>query len=404
MQKEIRVLHSVAGPLTGSILVSPIALRQSELGYKVEFASSSGEHLDKLNALGFPVHIIPISRRFMAFSHITAIYRLYRLMRQQKYHVVHTHTPIASFLGRIAAKLSKTPIIIYHMRGSFWASHNIFTRTLFTIAEQIAGYCTSHIFTINCIDAEELINRRIVKPENVSCVHCGAGGLDTQRFNPARFTSTHKRKIKQELCLNNSDFVIGFIGRLVKEKGIFELLEALQKLVTDYPDIKLLIVGNTLSSERDQTSQKRISQLINSDKQLANRIFFTGFRDDIPELISIMDTVVLPSYREGFGMVLAEAASMEKPVITTNTRGGCEAVKDDETGFIIPIGNSESLKNAIMKLYINAELRIKMGRAGRLRALNYFDESVVFEKIKAIYEQLLKKNNFLLNFIVYQIN
>jgi len=395
MQKEIRVLHIVAVPLTGAILVSPIARRQSELGYKVEFASSSGEHLDKLTALGFPVHIIPISRSLIAFSHIIAIYRLWRLMHQQKYHVVHTHTPIASFLGRIAAKLSKTPIIIYHMRGSFWASHNIFTRTLFTIAERIAGYCTSHIFTINCIDAEELINRRIVKPENVSCVHCGSGGLDTQRFNPARFNDTHKQKIRQELCLNNSDFIVGYIGRLVKEKGIFELLESFQKLAVNYPDIKLLIVGDTLSSERDQTSQKKISQIIDADKRLADRIIFTGFRGDIPELISIMDTVVLPSYREGFGMVLAEAASMEKPVITTSTRGGCEAVKDYETGFIIPIGNSESLKNAIMKLYTNAELRIKMGKAGRLRALNYFDESVVFEKIKAIYEQLLQKNNFL---------
>ena len=145
---KIRVLHIFAVPITGVLLVSPIASQQVACGYCVEFASASGEHFDKLIALGLPVHIVPIERRLLAVSHLRSIYQLWKLMFQQQYHIVHTHTPIASFLGRLAAALARVPIVIYHMRGSFWDSPNVIMRRLFNIVEWLSGNWTSHILVV----------------------------------------------------------------------------------------------------------------------------------------------------------------------------------------------------------------------------------------------------------------
>lgn len=374
--------------------MSPIASQQVACGYCVEFASASGEHFDKLIALGLPVHIVPIERRLLAVSHLRSIYQLWKLMFQQQYHIVHTHTPIASFLGRLAAALARVPIVIYHMRGSFWDSPNVIMRRLFNIVEWLSGNWTSHIFTINCTDAEELVTRKIVRSEQVTCLHCGSGGVDIQRFNPERFTEADKRQIKQTMGLVNSDLVIGFIGRLVREKGIFELITAFKALIQIFPDLKLVIVGDTLSSERDQRTNTEMRQAIKLDQELISRVIFTGFREDIPELMAMMDIVVLPSHREGFGMILAEAEAMAKPVVTTDTRGGREAVRANETGFVVPIGDSIALENALMKLVMNPLLRKRMGKNGRRFAEKCFDQRAVFEKINTEYHRLLDKNGF----------
>lgn len=387
----IRVLHVVADPAAGAILVAPIARRQSECGYSVEFACGPGEYLNRLRKLGFPVTVIPIARRPIAASHVAAIYQLWRLMRRRRYHVVHTHTPVAAFLGRFAAFLARVPVIIYHMRGSWWSSPKLMTRAVFTIVEWIAGRWTTHTFTINCSDADELVARGIAAQESVTCLHCGGGGVDIQRFDPSCITGAAKNQLRAEFEIEESDCVVGFIGRLVREKGILELLTAFREVSAIVPDAKLVLVGGVLSSERDQTTIEKMRELVSNSDDLARRVIFTGFREDIPRLISIMDVVVLPSHREGFGMVLAEAAAMARPVITTNTRGGREAVIHGTNGLLVPIGDSEMLRDALLQLAFDPKLRHRMGEEGRRMALERFDERLVFEKVKAEYARLLRE-------------
>jgi glycosyltransferase involved in cell wall biosynthesis len=392
---RLRVLHIVTVPFTGVFMVSPIARRQTERDYSVEFACGTGEYLDKLKQFGFPVMVVSLSRNLLSYSHVLAVYQLWRLMSRRQYHVVHTHTPIASFLGRIAAVLAQVPIVIYHMRASWWdlPDANSLARLGFTIVEWTIAHLvrTDHVFVLNSSDALHLIKQRLVSPDRVTCLHSGASGVDTERFDPNRITDEQRKCLKTELGIGNSDFVIGFIGRMVREKGIVELAVAFRDVIRCVPTAKLLFVGGVLSSEHDKTAIEDIRVIISDDSDLADKIIFTSFRDDVPDLLAIMDVLVLPSHREAFGMVMAEAAAMACPVIATNTPGAREAVIPGKNGLIVPIGNVEALKNAILQLADDPHLRRRMGEAGRRIALERFDELVVFQKIDEVYVRLLRE-------------
>ncbi len=390
--KKIKVLHIVADPMSGALLVAPIARRQAECGYSVEFACSLGEYVDKLKALGFPVTIIPLARQLIALSHLSGIYQLWQLIRRNHYDVVHTHNAVSSFLGRIAAALAGTPIIIYHLRGSRWDSPSWITREISILADRIAGYLTTHTFTINSSDAKEIVRLGIAKESQVTCLHCGSGGVDTQRFDRQKINSTTQELLRKEFSIQKSDFVAGFIGRIVREKGVFELIEAFGEVINQINDAKLLIIGGVLASDRDSNTFEQIKEMISMNEKLKEKVIFTGFRSEIPELIYLMDVVILPSYyQEGFGMVLAEAASMAKPAIATNSKGGREAIISGKTGLLVSIGDAKALKDAILQLALNPELRNKMGKAARQRAVECFDETIVFEKIKKEYDYLLEE-------------
>ena len=392
--KPISVLHVMAEPLTGSVLVSPIAKRQHQDGYTVDLCCSPGQDPADLLSLGLPVAPVPIVRRLVDVSQLKALYSLWRLMRRNKYRVVHVHTPIAAFLGRLAASAAGVPIVIYHMRGSWWESPRWLVRNLFTAMEWIAGRFTTHVFTINCTDARDMVARRIVAADRVTCLHCGGGGVDMNRFDAENVDETSKTQIRAELGLSKDDFVIAFIGRLVKEKGIIELIHAFRKLVVEIPQAKLVLVGGVLSSERDHRTAQYVEQLVSTDPALAARVIFTGFRKDIPRVLAVTHLLVLPSHREGFGMVLAEAGAMKVPVITTDTRGGREAVTNGVNGYVVRIGDSAQLAYTMLSLALDEGRRREMGEAGRRIALERFDERVVFEKIQAEYARLLRERGF----------
>lgn len=387
----IRVLHIVTVPATVKYLISSIIRRQLQLGYQVEIVCGSGEFLEDLKAnIDIPIHELPLSRDLLRIDNVKAFLSLIRIIRKNKFHIVHTHTPVASFIGRIAAVLARTPIIIYHMRGSWWDSPKFVVRFSFTIFERLPGFFTTHTFTINCTDAMELVKRKIASANNVTCLHCGSGGVDISRFNPILYSYKDQLKLRQDLGLSGGDLIIGFIGRLVREKGIVDLVLAFTEIVNIMPTARLLIVGGTLESERDQETSSCLQNIIKS-KNLDDKIVFTGFRDDAPALLSIMDVLVLPSYREGFGMVVAEAAAMEKPVVTTKTRGGIESVIDLETGILITPGDIQALSSSLIDLLSDKDLRNYMGKNGRRRAEKHFSELIIFNAIQEKYTDLLLK-------------
>lgn len=386
----IRVLHIITVPATAKWLIGPIIQRQIAAGYEVEVATGRGEYLEELKARGIPIYLLGLSRHFLQLGNLKAIWQLRSIIKARQYHIVHTHTPVASFIGRLAAAWAGTPVIIYHMRGSWWDSPRADIRLAFTLLERLPGSFTTHTFTINCADARELVDRRIARNDSVTCLHCGSCGVDLRRFDPALYSEEERSRFRAELGFSVNDLVIGFIGRLVREKGIVDLLAAYKEIERKIPQARLLVVGDTLKSERDQLTADIVRMAI-TNGGLDEKVVFTGFRDDIPALISVMDIVTLPSYREGFGMVVAEAAAMAKPVITTSTRGGTEAVVHGETGFLVSPGDVDALHNALVSLLLDDNLRLRLGIAARLRAEKRFSEETVFGLIQEKYVDLLAR-------------
>ncbi len=394
MLHNIRVLHVFADPAHGVFNVAHLAAYQAKLGYNVEFACGEGEYLEKLTDFGFKVINIPFSRRILSLYHIISFFKIYNLLKFNSYHIVHTHTPTASFITRIASYFAHVPIVISHMRTSWWDSPNYVKRVLFTMFEFIAGFFTSHIFTINESDTNDIISKKIKRSSDVTCLHCGSIGIDTNYFRSDLVSKFQKESLKQEFRIKSSDIVIGFIGRIVAEKGVIELLKAFCEVHAIKPNTKLILCGGVLSSERDHKAANKVQEII-SECIIKNGVIQTGFRNDIRLLLSIMDIVVLPSYREGFGTVLAEASSMGIPVISTATRGGKEAVIHGVNGFLVPIGDYRGLRNAILRLIDDPMIRKKMGINGCNIAIERFEQSLILKKLQAVYDRLLKENDII---------
>ena len=182
--------------------------------------------------------------------------------------------------------------------------------------------------------------------------------------------------------------MIGFIGRLVREKGVVELFEAMARVATQFPKARPLVVGDTLKSDRDTHAIACLNRIITSER-LDDVVKFTGFRDDTPDLLAIMDVFVLPSHREGMPRAILEAMAAGRPVIATNIRGCREEVIHDVTGLLVDVGDSEALAEAVMKVLSDEGLALRMGQAGRKRVEEEFDEEIVLQRQLDVYRRSL---------------
>jgi glycosyltransferase involved in cell wall biosynthesis len=383
-----KVLHICAVPETAFVLLSSLIQQQRREGYQVEVACGEGDDTTASEQLEVPVNVFPLSRAFFSGKNLAGAREMARFIQKGNFGFVHTHNPIASFVGRRAAALAGAKRVIYHMRGTVWGAKPIL-EPVFTLMERIASKWTNHTITINCADARDMVRKGIASESKVSCIHCGACGLDTGYFSRDSVPAGLMQKVKDQIGIKKDDYLITFIGRLVRDKGIMDLLDAFAVAKAGDPGLKLLIVGSVLRSERDQSFKvlydrwkRRNSWIPEAD------VINVGFSHDVRPYLGISNVLVLPSYREGFGMVLAEAAAMGIPSITTDTRGGLEAVVGGETGLIVKRRQPKEIAAAIGKLRHDAALSQQMGAKARLRAIREFDHSIVYERVSRIYERL----------------
>ncbi len=385
--RPAKILQLTAIDLTIWAFLPPLLERLRSAGLQVQLACSPGPHLEELQAQGYRVHRIRIARRLVSLEHLRALWQLYRLMKRERFDLVHVHTPVAGALGRLAARLAGVPLIFYTSHGFYLPQTGFgLPRRFFLAIERFLGQrCTDFLFTVSGEDRELAIREKIAPPERVLWTQ--GVGLDTARYGQV-LSEPQKTALRRSLELAPQDRVIGFIGRLVREKGIEELLLALAQVCERFPNAKLLLIGETLPSERDRGTGRRIARLIR-ENQLDSSVRLVGFRQDIPELLALMDLFVLPSHREGMPRSLLEAMAASLPVVATDIRGCREEVVDGRTGLLVSVGDVSDLAQAIMRLLSDGELARKMGQAGRERASELFDDRVVLERQIEVYRQLL---------------
>lgn len=383
-----RILHITAIPATAFFLLRRLIEEQKRAGYVVELACNDGEYLEDLRQLGITIHRARFSRKALAIEHLLGFLDILKLCRSRHFDLVHTHTPIASFLGRLAARAAGVTRIVYHMRASWWESSTL-GRLAFTICEWIAGRVTSHIFTINCEDAADCPRKGACRPGHVTCLHVGASGIRLSDYPDDASREPNRIQARTRLSIQPGEIVIGFVGRLVPEKGIDELIHAFERLAHAGFPVRLLVVGGTLASERTHGYWDAVLARLKATPGLYEKVIPVGFQKVVTPFLAAMDILVLPSHREGFGMVVAEAAAMAVPSVATRTRGGRESVVDGQTGLLADIRNPDSLHDALLRLVTQPELRQSMGRNARTRALERFDERVVTRRILDVYRDLL---------------
>jgi glycosyltransferase involved in cell wall biosynthesis len=355
-------------------------------GWDVTVACTDGPSLRRLESEGITVHPVHISRTIAPVTNLLAVLRLYRLMRERTFDVVHVHTPVASLVGRLAARMARVPLILYTAHGFYFHEHmDSRIRALHIRLERLFGRITDFLFTQSSEDAATAIAERIMPAAKVDAI---GNGVVIADFAGAPYEVVGAWR--QRLDLPEGSVVIGTIGRLVEEKGYREFFQAAGKVAASQPSARFLIVGGAITGDRDPFSTT-VEQIIASDSNLLGRVRFAGYSEDIAALMQLIDVFVLASYREGMPRSIIEAMASGKPVVATDIRGCREEVVDGVTGYLVPVRDASMLANRIEALVEDASLRREQGLAGRARAERLFDEATVIERQLGRIDMLLEE-------------
>lgn len=388
-RRKPKILQLCAVDFTIYHFILPLG-RELRDGFDVHFCSSPGPYVEKIREEGFAFHGIPISRSYNVLSHLSSFRALRKLMAKERFDIVHTHTPIASLIGRFAARCSKVPLVLYTAHGFYF--HDRMTRLhrkLFTGLERVGGRCTDYIFTVSAEDYASAVSLHIV-PENR--VEYTGNGVNLDRFNPKRFAGM-RDVFRARLGIPPQRPVVCIVGRLVREKGYLDLVQAVERVAGSIPDVLVLAVGGALESDHDDASREIMQEV--GKRSLEDHFMFLSFRSDVEELLYASDVFALPSYREGLPVSVLEAMAMELPVVATNIRGSREAVRHGVSGLIVEAGDVGALAGALVSLLGDGAKRMEMGKRGRAIACEYFDEKVVVKKQKDRIMQLAAQKGLL---------
>ncbi|CAD2079259.1 glycosyltransferase family 4 protein [Phocicoccus pinnipedialis] len=380
----MRVVQLSAIDMTQVKLLKKLNVSSKNQGFQVHCISSHGEYVNEILQDGLNFHAVDIKREIAPISNLKSIYKLYKTFKKLQPDIVHVHTPIASVLGRIAAKLAGVPNIIYTAHG-FYFHEGMSKKTyslFFNIEKVIGRYFTDYMFFQSEEDYRLAIEHNFLKKDNYLLI---SNGIDLDnKFNYNRVDKNSTELLKKEHNINKEDIVITFIGRLVKEKGIFDLLDAFNLIKSQ--NVKLIIMGSLPSSERDMLSYSEIMKY-----QSNPNIIFTGQVNNTEEYLYISDIFCLPSYREGMPRSIIEAMSMKNAIIATNIRGSREEVIHGRNGYLVNLNSSREIADRIDELVSDRNTLYKMKQESFDRAHMLYNEEEVVRKQLEVFERLRKK-------------
>ncbi len=381
----MKVLHVCAVAFGLETLLLPQIDFLRGRGLTVEAACSPDPRVERLRARGYTIHEIQIDRRIAAVPNSKSVLELGKLMRTERYDLVHTHAPVASVLGRVAAKLAGVERIVYTAHGFYF--HDDMPRQKYALyhgIEKSVAQITDRILVQSQEDFDTAVNTGLGSAKKIRYL---GNGVDLGRFDRTALSEERRRNLRRDLRIPEGHGpILGITGRITEEKGFGELIEAMSFLREDFPEAHLIVIGGQLSTERD-AFQDRLVDFI-GEQGLDSHVTFAGFRDDVQDLLGLLDVFVLPSYREGLPRSVLEAMAMELPVVATRVRGCREAVVDRVTGLLVPARDSSALKKAIAQILSSHELAQRLGKAGRERVVTTFDEQFVFARLENYYREL----------------
>ena len=347
----------------------PLAEAEIAAGHEVVAVCADGPLVERLRGAGIRVETVEFSRDLLSFDHITAYRRLVALFRDEGFDMVHVHTPVAAFIGRLAARRARVPRVVYTAHGFYFHERMMaLKRWAFIALEWLAGRATHVLFTQAEEDAVTARRLGLCKTGVIAAI---GNGVDPARFHPATDHGAERAATRRALDTPDDAVVVMVIGRLVAEKGYRELFQAMTGL-----HAWLWVVGERLASDHAEGIADAIDAAV-ADPALGPRLRLLGARDDVPTLLRAADIFTLPSHREGMPRSIIEAMMTGLAVVATDIRGAREEVIDGATGRLVPVADRLALAAALEGLANDAALRSRFGAAGRERALTLYDETAV---------------------------
>ncbi len=368
----MKILQLCAVDFTLYHFLMPLIRGLGNAGHEVVAACADGPLAAQVRDEGIHVEAIPFSRSlFRPGDHLTAYWSLRALLRREAFDMVHVHTPVAALIGRLAARHERVPRVVYTAHGFYFHERMpAWKRAAFVALEWSGGRCTDVLFT----QAEEdAVTARRLKLCRTGVVEAIGNGVDISLFRPSA-NPAERTQVRDRHNTPADAVVVVMIGRLVAEKGYRELLDAMCHV-----DAHLWVIGDRLTTEHAQNINNAVDRA-HDNSNLGSRLHMLGYRTDVDMLLRAADIFTLPSHREGMPRSIIEAMMTALPVVATNVRGSREEVAHEETGFLVPVGDTKALATALSILARNPALRKKFGTAGLQRARELYDEDIVIDR------------------------
>lgn len=360
---------------------TPIMKELIKKGIKVYAICPKGDKNRALKEIGCEVVNYDIRRESInPFKEKQAIDNIYQAIKDLDIDMIHTFTAKPNIYGTFAAKKANIPIILNLVEGlgSFYVHNtlkNILIRNIMEKMYKKAFSLSDGCIFVNSDDPKYMVQKGIIEKEKVKIIK--SVGVDTKKFDINRYSSKDIEKIKAKNNISKKVVVL-MVARAIWDKGVKEFYESAKVLKQKYKDVEFILVGPTDEGNHTCASKEYLQ---------SGNVKWLGLRDDIAELIAVSDIFVLPSYREGLPVTLMEATSMSKPIVTSDTVGCKDVVKDGYNGFLVPIKDSKTLSNKIEKLILDEKLRKKFGENGRKVAKEFFDIDKIVKQYMDYYRK-----------------
>jgi glycosyltransferase involved in cell wall biosynthesis/ribosomal protein S18 acetylase RimI-like enzyme len=377
-----RVAHITTVDVTlRFLLIEQLERLQSE-GYEVTAVSSPGPWLEDLERLGVrTIEWRNATRAWSPSKDVAALVELVRILRRERFHIVHTHNPKPGLMGRIAARVARVPVVVNTVHGFYATPDDPFTKRASIMALECAASRLSHAELFQSREDLAWAARRWIGTSRTR--HYLGNGIDVRHFSTDRVPEDRSVAVRAALGISPEQLVVGTVGRLVREKGYVEFIEAARSIRSTRDDVIFLAVGPRDPDKPDALTQADI------DAASAD-VKFLGFRDDVRDLLSIMDVFVLPSWREGVPRSAIEAASMSRAMVLTDIRGCREIAGPGSEALFVPPRAPRALTGSIASLLKDPERRARLGAAARAKVVEEFDERLVASRLAAIYRDLIR--------------
>lgn len=390
---KIKILHVITrldgGGSAENTILTTLGLDKKKYdvvlikGLSLESEMSAGEKasvedgLTQIELMGVKLIIVPsLVRQINPIIDLRTLFRLYRIFLREKPIVVHTHTSKAGILGRWASFLAGIPIVVHTPHGHvFYGYYGRIKTKLFILMEKLTAPITDKIITLTEKEKEEHIQLNISKPDKFVVIHSGV-----------KLENSHKNwdndALRKGLGISLTDSIVGTVGRLVEIKGHVYLLDAARLLLNKMPNTTFLLVGDGHLTNRLKNHALSLG--------IKEKVVFTGWRNDVFQLINMFDIFVLPSLNEGMGRVLVEAMAVGKPIIASDVGGIPNLVIHGKNGLLVPAADAQALAKSIEFLCANPEKGSEMGKEGKKIAEDYGVGSML-QKIDDLYLRAIKE-------------
>jgi glycosyltransferase involved in cell wall biosynthesis len=374
------IVSTVAATIEGFLL--PYARHYRELGWTVEAAARGATSVPRILEAFDVVHELPISRSIMDVRGMRQSFRSLSSLVGGGFDLVHVHTPIASFVTRLAAARTprpRRPAVVYTAHGFHFHKHgHLLTNLVFASAEKVAGRWTDRLVVINHEDHAQARRLRIVPPQHL--IEMPGIGVDTSWFSPNRVAPEIVSKIRAELAIPDGSPTFVLVGELNRNKRPTDVIHALSRMGDR--SAHLILLG-------DGPSKDEVIDAMRS-AGVERRVHLQGVVDDVRPFIAAADALILASKREGLPRSIMEALSMAVPVISSSARGSTQLVMPDG-GWIVPTGDIQRMADAMDAVARDPEGAKAAGRRGRTRMVDEYDEAVVMARHDRMYEGILEE-------------